>query len=139
MSAKKSSVLVCVTGQYDCVRLIKAGFEIATENAMELYVLCVHPPVSNVGLLSDEIEYLYQASKDMGASMTIIFNKDAPKTTVDFAKEINAKLLITGMPDNRKGGFIETVSKLHNKLKITMVTKENERLVYSSQRETIPA
>ena len=32
MSAeKKSSVLVCVTGQYDCDRLIEAGFERAVE------------------------------------------------------------------------------------------------------------
>lgn len=137
MSTHKSSVLVCVTGQYDCERLIKAGFEISVDKGYDLHVLCVHQPVKNVGFLSDEIEYLYQVSKDMGASMTIIFNENAPKTTVDFALQINAKHLITGMPDNKPHGFIDTVADLHNTLKITMITKENEHLVYTEKNECV--
>jgi len=127
---KKPSVLVCVTSQYDCDRLINAGFEIAVDNGYDLHVLCVHTPVSNASFLSDEIEYLYQTSKSLCADMTIAFNNNAPQTTVDFAKRINAKVIVTGMPDNRENGFIDTVSSLMPKSNITMVTKEGEQLKY---------
>lgn len=133
-STKKPSVLVCVTSQYDCDRLINAGFEIAVDKGYDLHVLCVHIPVSDASFLSDEIEYLYQTSKSLCADMTIAFNDNAPQTTVDFAKRINAKVIITGMPDNRKNGFVDTVYELMPKSTITMVTKEGDRLTYYKEQ-----
>jgi len=127
---KKPSVLVCVTSQYDCDRLIKAGYEIAKHKDYDLRVLCVHQPISNVSLLSDEIEYLYQTSKTLSADMTIAFNSNPPKTTADFAHKINAKEIVTGMPDNRVNGFVDTINLLLPKTTITMVTKEGEQLKY---------
>lgn len=129
----KPSVLVCVTSQFDCDRLINKGFEKTVDKDYDLHVLCVHTPVSNASFLSQEIEYLYQTSKTLGADMTIAFNDNAPKTTADFAKRINAKLIITGMPDNRKNGFVDTLSMLLPKSDITMVTKEGDQLTYYSE------
>lgn len=134
---KKPSVLVCVTSQYDCDRLINAGFEIAVDKGCDLHVLCVHTPISNVAFLSDEIEYLYQTSKNLGADMTIAFNDNAPLTTVDFAKKINARVVVTGMPDNLENGFVDTISELLPKSEITMVTKDREQLTYF--KETVRA
>lgn len=128
---KKPSVLVCVTGQYDCDRLIDAGFEKAVNEGLELHVLCVHPPVSNASFLSDEIEYLYSTAKQLGADMTIAFSYDAPSTTADFAKKTNARYIVTGMPDNKPYGFIDTLHELLPKSNITMVTKEGELLSHS--------
>ncbi|MBQ8860093.1 MAG: hypothetical protein IJ015_02000 [Ruminococcus sp.] len=130
-SNKKPSVLSCVTSQYDCDRIINAGFEIAKELGYELHVLCVHTPMSNASLLSDEIEYLYQTSKRLGADMTIAFNNDAPQTTADFAKKINAKCIVTGIPDGKPFGFIDTLHSLLPKSNITMVTKNSEHLTYN--------
>ena len=131
----KPSVLVCVTGQYDCDRLIEAGFEKAVERGCELHVLCVHTPTNNLALLSDEIEYLYRTSKDLGADMTIAFCDNAPRCAVDFARKIHAGELITGMPDLRPNGFVLTVHEMLPKLRLTMVTKEGERLLYSIDRD----
>ena len=119
---KKPSVLVCVTGQYDCDRLINAGFEMAVDKGYDLHVLCVHTPISNASFLSDEIEYLYQTSKTLGADMTIAFNTDAPSTAADFAKKINAKDIVTGIPDNKPFGFVDTLHELLPKSNITMPT-----------------
>ncbi|MBE6824496.1 MAG: hypothetical protein E7513_04035 [Ruminococcaceae bacterium] len=132
-STKKPSVLVCVTGQYDCDRLINVGYEKAERMDYDLHVLCVHTPISNVSFLSDEIEYLYQTAKTLGADMTIAFNHDAPHTTADFARKINAKAVITGMPCNRENGFVDTVHDLLPKTQITMVTKQGECLIHSLQ------
>ena len=60
-SHNRSSVLVCVTGQHDCDRLIKVGEKIASSKDMQLHVLCVHPPVEDLSLMSSEIEYLYNS------------------------------------------------------------------------------
>lgn len=128
----KPSVLVCVTDQYDCDRLINAGFEKAVELGLELHVLSVHIPVHNCSFLSNEIEHLYRVSKDLGADMTIAFHNDAGKTAVDFARKINAKYIITGMPDDRPHGFVDIVHELLPKSHITMVTKDSELLEYSS-------
>ncbi|MBQ9515714.1 MAG: hypothetical protein IJR57_06350 [Ruminococcus sp.] len=128
---KKPSVLVCVTGQYDCDRLIEAGFEQASQLGCDLHVLCVHTPVNDVSLLSDEIEYLYRTAKELGADMTIAFDQNAPKCAADFARKINARHLVTGMPDNRPNGFVLTLHEMLPRLEITMVTKENEALRYS--------
>lgn len=128
---KKPSVLVCVTGQYDCDRLINAGFEMAVDKGYELHVLCVHTPISNASFLSDEIEYLYQTSKNLGADMTIAFNHDAPSTAADFAKKKGAKDIITGMPDDKPNGFVDTLHELLPKSNITMVTKKGERLTHN--------
>ena len=120
MSAvKKPSVLVCVTGQYDCDRLIEAGFEQAVELGAELHVLCVHPPVRDLSY-----------AKDLGADMTLLFSDKAPQCAAGFARKINARHLITGLPDNRPNGFVLTLSELLPRLQITMVTKEGENLLY---------
>ena len=131
---KKPSVLVCVTGQYDCDRLIEAGFEKAADAGYELHVLCVHTPVNDISALSDEIEYLYRVAKDMGADMTIAFDRNAPRCAAAFAKSVSARHLVTGMPDNRPNGFILTLHEMLPRLAITMVTKENEQLMYSIDR-----
>lgn len=133
---KKPSVLVCVTGQYDCDRLIEAGFEQAAERGWELHVLCVHTPTNDLSRLSDEIEYLYRTSKSLGADMTISFSENASMCAADFARKINARHLITGMPDSRPNGFVLTLHELLPKLQITTVTKEGDCLLYSVDAST---
>ena len=128
---KKPSVLVCVTGQYDCDRLIRAGYEQAKALSYDLHVLCVHTPVNDISLLSDEIEYLYRTAKELGADMTIAFDRNAPKFAAGFASKVSARHLVTGIPDNRPNGFVLTLHELLPRLQITMVTKENEPLLYS--------
>ena len=135
-TVKKPSALVCVTGQYDCDRLIEKGYEIAEEKGYDLHVLCVHTPMNDISTLSDEIEYLYRTAKDLGSDMTIAFNVNAPQCAADFARRCNARQIVTGMPDYRPNGFVLTLHELMPKAQITMVTKENECLVYSIDNTT---
>lgn len=135
-AAEKPSVLVCVTGQYDCDRLIEAGFDRAVELGCDLHVFCVHTPTNDLSYFSEEIEFLYRTAKSLGADMTITFSDNAPRCTADFARRINAKHLITGMPDTRPNGFVLTLHELLPRLQITMVTKEGEKLLYSVDAES---
>ena len=130
-AVKKPSVLVCVTGQYDCDRLIEAGFEQAAELGYEMHVFCVHTPTNDLTHFSEEVEYLYRTAKSLGADMTVMFSDNAPRCTADFAHKINAKHLITGVPDYRPNGFVLTLHKLLPGTQITTVTKDGEMLRYS--------
>lgn len=50
----KKAVLVCVTGQHDCDRLIHAGKCIAQQRNVQLQVLCVQPTSKGVNGDCDE-------------------------------------------------------------------------------------
>ncbi len=130
-SLMKPSVLVCVTGQYDCDRLIREGHKKAEMLKQELHIVSVHNPEEDLTKMSEEFEHLYRISKSLGADMTILFDKNAPTAAAGFAKKVNATELVTGMPDGRPNGFIVLLHELMPALQLTMVTKQNECLIYS--------
>ncbi len=140
---KKASVLVCVTGQRDCGRLIVAGKELAEKEGLSLQVLCVQPMNHGYCVKSDEMEYLYQVTRDAGAEMTIFFQDDAPLIAAGFAKQVKAKHIVTGMPDGRANGFVQTVHYLIPKVPISMVAEDSTIYhIYPSfgiQRRQVPA
>lgn len=123
---KRASVLVCVTGQRDCDRLILAGKNIAEKMDVELQVLCVQPTVNGFSARSDEVEHLYQTSRDAGAEMTIFFHDDAALIAAGFVKQANAKHIVTGMPDGRANGFVEMIHRLVPEIPVSMVSKEGK-------------
>lgn len=122
---KRLSVLVCVTGQYDCDRLITVGHNLAVEKNWDLHVLFVHKPIPDYAYLGSEIEYLYRITAELGSDMTIMFNENASQTAVDYAKKVHAKQLITGMHDSTPNNFVFSFCELAPHIPVTMVTKEN--------------
>ena len=134
---KKPSVLVCVTGQYDCDRLIRKGYEKAKARGYDLHVVSVHNPEENPVALSEEFEYLYHTAKTLGADMTILFERNAPMAAVGFAKKTNAKEIVTGMPDGRPNGFIVLAHELLPNLPLTMVTKSGECQKYYTRHPAL--
>lgn len=134
---KKSTILICVTAQNACDRLIKVGSDIAKSFDYNIHILMVRPQVSDYAPMSNEIEYLYQTAKDYNGEMTIIFDNDAVKTAVNFAKKINAKRLVTGMPDGRLNGFIVRFHDAMPNLPISMVAKDNT--IYNMDKQNTTA
>ncbi len=119
-------VLVCVTPQESCVRLIEAGARAAKAENIELVVLSVFRE-SN-GMNANEggvLENLFQCAKVHDASMRIYFN-DSPALTVTVAaKKLNAEMLVTGFPAEGSSGFIARIHEILPELPITMVDKDS--------------
>ena len=92
----RGAVLVCVTGQRDCDRLIKAGKRIAEERSVPLHVLCVQPTSAGFDADCEELEYLRQTSRDVQAEMSVYFHDDAALLAVGFVKQIGATHIVTG-------------------------------------------
>lgn len=121
---EKSAVLVCVTGQRDCDRLIRAGRKIADECDIPLQVLCVQPSSAGFEADGEELEYLRQTARGAKAEMTVYFEDQAPIVAVGFAKQIGAAYIVTGMAEAPVNGFVEIIHKLLPMIPISMVAKD---------------
>ena len=123
---EKKAVLVCVTGQRDCDRLIRAGKHLADRQNVPLQVLCVQPTSKGIQGDCEELEYLRQTSNEADAEMTIYFNDEAAYTAVAFAKQIGAVHIVTGMAEEPVNGFVYLLHSLLPKIPISMVDKDQK-------------
>ncbi|MBQ7122066.1 MAG: hypothetical protein IJO03_07375 [Clostridia bacterium] len=123
---KQPCIMVCVTPQQSCQRLIEAGARIAREEGLSLSVISVFKESS--GLNANEggaLEELFQCTKKYNANMDIFFN-DSPSLVVAVsAKKNNAATLVTGFPAEGSSGFIARIHEILPELPITMVDDES--------------
>nr|WP_300093449.1 universal stress protein [Sedimentibacter sp.] len=93
------NVLVCVTQQKTCEKLIEHGVELSRDEGSQLYV--IHVVNENDKLLynlsdGDALEYLFEITKDVGANLIVKRSKDVAKAIVDFAVEKNITHIVLG-------------------------------------------
>ncbi len=91
-------VLVCVTDQDACDRLIFAGRKLATIEHLELKVINVRPQHSNDLLAGDSVEYLFSISKQLDAEMIVLFHDYAPEAVANFIRHNETTYIIVGLP-----------------------------------------
>lgn len=104
---KEPRVLVCVTGQKSCERLIHDGAEIAAEMGAELSV--VHVAKMGTTFLgsaseSQALEYLFEISKNHNADMMLLRNDDVVRTIAAHARKIGASLIVLGSGGQKGSG-----------------------------------
>ncbi len=79
-------ILVCVTDQNACDRLIFAGKRLATIEHLDLKVITVRPHHAIEGLSGDSLEYLFSISKQLDAEMIVLFHDYAPEAVANFIR-----------------------------------------------------
>ena len=102
---KEPRVLVCVTGQKSCARLIHDGAEIAAEEGAALSVVHVAKLGSNfLGSASEAeaLEYLFSISKSHNADMMLLRNDDVVRTIASHARRIGATVVVLGSDSNAR-------------------------------------
>ena len=129
MYSNKPSILACVTGQFDCDRIIETAAELAAERECELRVLTVLPPMADYSPVSYQLEYLNFVAKENGADMTVIFSAYDPAAAAQFVTENNIDRIVTGMHDGGNESFLVMFNRFAPDVSITMVAKDN--LIYS--------
>ncbi|SRR5690554_4127580 len=113
-----SKVMVCVTRQKTCERLIKIGKKVATELQADLSV--VHVAKNGVNFLGnpdegEALDYLFSVSKESDAEMTVLRSDNEVSTLVEFARKNNITEIVVGQsPDlnNRTNIIKEMQSQL---------------------------
>ena len=139
MNKKHPCVMVCVTPQESCARLIEAGARIAKEEKLPLEVISVFRQSSGLNANENNVlENLFECAKNFNASMNIFFN-DSPALVVAVAtKKHNAATLVTGFPAEGSSGFIARIHEIVPDLPITMVDKDsNEYKIIPVDKEEI--
>jgi K+-sensing histidine kinase KdpD len=92
-------IMVCVTRQKTCERLIKIGVKISTENKGELSVVHVAKQGENIlgnPKEGEALEYLFRISKEAGADMTVLRAERIVDTLVDFARKNEITIVVMG-------------------------------------------
>ncbi|KAB3531632.1 universal stress protein UspA [Alkaliphilus pronyensis] len=95
----KKNVMVCVTQQVTCERLIKIGADYRGKDLGNLYVVHVAPEGVNFLGNSKEgeaLDYLFEISKEVDADMTVLRSSNVVKSIVDFCQKNNIGRIILG-------------------------------------------
>ncbi|RKD32470.1 universal stress protein UspA [Thermohalobacter berrensis] len=120
MNSARDNIMVCVTQQKTCERLIMNGYERKKDNKDKLFV--IHVVNENQNFLNNSsdgeaLEYLFKVSKKVGADLTVIRAKDTIKALADFAIKNNITQIVMGAsPDGDKLRDHNIALKLKKKL-----------------------
>ena len=108
---ESSCVLVCVTVQKECARLIKLGHMEAQRAHLPLHVVHVSTGKTMLGNpdAAEALNYLFSLAHEVDAEMNILHNHDVLQAISTYARENGAKTLIIGTD---RSGFTKSLSML---------------------------
>ena len=133
MKPGKNCVMICVTPQESCVRLIESGIEIAREQNGEAVVVTVigNQYKNDIAALN----CLYDTVEKNNLHMKMYFNNEPAITAAVVAKRIGAGAIVTGLPEDDGGRFIALLRDLLPDIPVTMIgtDKTRFRLLPASQ------
>ncbi len=100
------NVMVCVTQQKTCDRLIQYGHNILGKEKGELFI--IHVAHTNFNFLGNSqegeaLEYLYQKALAYGANLTVVRSNHITETLVDLAKRNKITHVIVGASKENEG------------------------------------
>lgn len=124
-----SNVMVCVTKQKDCQRLILYGKSLCTGQDDKLYV--IHVAGLDYAFLSSSedgraLSFLYEKAHEAGAELTVVKSDDVLETLTDAVFDKNIDTVVVGATHEVEGfdiflsRFEESVS---GKVKIDVVSE----------------
>ncbi|MDP4091973.1 MAG: universal stress protein [Bacillota bacterium] len=123
---KQKNILVCVTQQKTCERLIVNASEYKDEFDGELYVL--HVAKNSWNFLDnakegEALEYLFKISKSVGANLTVLKSDKIGETIADFAKNNKIGCIVMGAsPDKHKeNNFFDELRSLLPNVEICII------------------
>ena len=95
----ENRILVCVTDQPQCARLIRKGRELADESAAHLSVLHVRTRQKTMmgnPDISAALNQLYAAAREADAEMEIISSSEVEKTITEYARTQQVTCIVIG-------------------------------------------
>lgn len=122
-----ATVLVCVTDQLSCERLIQAGVALAEEyGGLPVRVLSVVRPELVTEETAATLQALYDKAAAQGADMTIYFNDTPAIMAAVHARQTDAVHLVVGTPGVDTNRFVETLKGLLPEIPLTMIDAQGQ-------------
>jgi K+-sensing histidine kinase KdpD len=124
------SILVCVTQQKSCERLIRKAAELLAENG-SLYV--IHVSKENWNFFDntrdgEAMEYLFTVSKSYGADLTILHSDRVVETIAQFAQYNNVDVIVVGeAPEGSHNVFASRLEQLldDSDIKVSVIASDS--------------
>lgn len=120
------NILVCVTQQKTCERLIRKAAVIGNETNANLFV--IHVAKNEWNFLDnikegEALEYLFDISKSVGANLSVLKSDEIAGTIADFAKNNNIDCIIMGESpgDHKENNFYKELRSLLNSVEIQVI------------------
>ena len=127
-----SNVMVCVTQQKTCDRLMKYGHDLTDENGGELFIIHVAPADNKLLDGSEDgeaLDYLYDKAIEYGANLTVIRSDNIMRTLLDLVDKHSIKQVVmgeTGNVKNRERLITEFEKKVSEKADVFIVPAEKK-------------
>lgn len=122
----EKNILVCVTQQKTCERLIRKASALRNEFKGELFV--IHVAKDEWNFLDnikegEALEYLFGISKSVGANLSVLRSDEIVKTIADFANENKIDYIVMGQSpdDHKENNFYTELKKLLNNVEIHII------------------
>jgi len=121
------NVMVCVTQQKTCDRLIRFGNEFLGDEQGELFIIHVaHYDFNFLGNSKegDALEYLYEKALEYGANLTVVRSNDVLETLNDLVEKNKITHIILGESGegNNKSNIVKQLEKkLADKAKMVII------------------
>jgi len=123
-----ASVLVCVTDQPSCRRLIRAGAAIAREyDDLPVRVFSVLRPELVTEQTAIVLQSLYDEAGAQGAQMTVYFNDTPALMTAVYARQTEAAHIVVGTPGTDSRQFVKQLRCLLPDVPLTIVDEQERR------------
>lgn len=107
----RKATVACVTDQFQCERIIRAGRSIANLTDTSLLVINVSP-IDSTAQSGEAIEHLFRISQQNDAEMSVFYSDKALKVLTTFIKKNHAVNVVTGMPQQQNSVLSKMWSKL---------------------------
>lgn len=124
------NVMVCVTQQKTCERLIKYGHEFLGTDEGELFIIHVaHYQFKFLGnnQEGEALEYLYEKALEYGANLTVVRSNHVIDTLVDLVNKNDISYVVFGESGeaNTEDNLISSFNKkIKDKAKLIVVPSE---------------
>ena len=112
-----NSILVCVTQQKACERLIRAAAELKKNNGI---LHAIHVTKDNWNFVDNAkdgvaMEYLFSLAREYGAELTILNSDKIPETIAQYAQHYEIELILIGEgPKGNDSAFVRRLTALLN-------------------------
>lgn len=119
-------VMVCVTRQKTCERLISVGQKFINGSSGEISIVHITKVGENFLDNPDEgeaLEYLFQVSKQAGADMTVLRSENVLNTLMDYAKKNKITDIVMGesLESENNSNIIRNMERLLPGININVV------------------
>jgi len=124
---EKEPVLVLVTMQHACARLIREGVDLALREGRPVKVLhVVNPdaaPIGEPAINAQALDYLYALSGEAGAEMCVLTSNVPVTAIANYAADCGTRHVIMGGGGQARG-IAETLSQLLPGVRVMILERE---------------